>query len=380
MQDIRFLDTDGENLILEGEDGLRFRLLIDESLRKAIRHDPTTRLDSSAISPREIQNAVRNGATVGELVARTGAPESYVEKFAGPVIDELTHIVASALSVRITIAGDRYNESNQLEFGEIISSRLQLNGASAGTWSCRRTETEGWLISCRFGLNGVEHDAVWHFVPRKLALSPENETAVSLSSLNSLTESPIAKLRPVAEPAGNAKASTPPTVQNQTDNVSVINLTPEPVAAPPATQNLTENLGDTLEFEGVVPFGRSKPKAEATVVNAPTNSSADSPSSEVPLSETADLLEALRQKRISREAGADGDETKDSEELGDEPLAAETELDDLGSYDIESDHVGTGFTEEVEPIALKPTANYKKGRPSIPSWDEIVFGSTKQDD
>ena len=394
MQDIRFLDTDGEILILEGDDGLKFRLLIDETLRKAIRHDPTLRLDSSAISPREIQNEVRNGASITDLVSRTGAPENYIEKFAAPVLDELKHIVASALSVRITIAGDRYNESNQVEFGDIIKSRLQSSGASEADWTCKRTEADGWLLSCVFELNGSRHQAVWHFVPRRLALSPENETAVSLSSPNSLTENPIAKLHPVSEPYASRETAAEPFLETATETGTVTELIPQIVSEAEPASNLTANLAETLEFEGVIPFGRSKPTEKAEAEPVGQNESDD----ELPLSETADLLEALRLKRISRESDS-GEQDVDpkldhlrsvssfdpdvEESFAESVLSnadSNAENAQLTDFDLETEHTGTGFTEEVEPVALKPTANYKKGRPSIPSWDEIVFGSNKQDE
>ena len=380
MQDIRFLDADGDYLILEAADGVKFRLTLDETLRKAIRHDPTMRIDSSSISPRDIQNEVRNGITVEEIAARTGAPVSYIEKFAAPVLDELKHIVASALSVRITIAGDRYNESNQVEFGEIIRARLQSSGASVATWSCKRTDSDGWLITCAFEMNGSPLQAVWNFVPRRLALSPENENAVSLSSQNSLTEVPVQKLRDLsaAEPAEPAKAKPV--------------ASPVEVAQPEVSQpvNLTANLGDTLEFDVVIPFGRSSSISSASNVDAQAQFASDD---EQPLSETADLLEALRQKRATRES----DFSTNDDQAGVEPLHSISYLEaevleqelvieleatsENSAAEAESlEHTGTGFTEEVEPVNQKPTASYKKGRPSIPSWDEIVFGSNKSDD
>jgi hypothetical protein len=74
------------------------------------------------------------------------------------------------------------------------------------------------------------------------------------------------------------------------------------------------------------------------------------------LSPTGDLLEALRKKRAEATAPS----------VQVEPKTAEAPHEDA----IEG-------VEETSPAAVSPAA--KKGRPSMPSWDEIVFG-TKADD
>ena len=100
MDDLRIRSTDGDHLILESQDGNSFRLLIDDSLRSAIRNTSMTRTSEIKLSPREIQTAIRGGESVDQLFRRSGDPLDYIEKFAQPVIDELTHVLTSALGVR----------------------------------------------------------------------------------------------------------------------------------------------------------------------------------------------------------------------------------------------------------------------------------------
>ncbi|MEY4391281.1 MAG: hypothetical protein RLZZ400_1024, partial [Actinomycetota bacterium] len=107
MVELRLESSDGEYLVLESPDGNSYRLLIDEGLRKAVRRESVSPDDSNRISPRDIQLEVRAGVSIDELATKTGASLEYLEKFAAPVIDELAHVVKSALSVRITMAGDR---------------------------------------------------------------------------------------------------------------------------------------------------------------------------------------------------------------------------------------------------------------------------------
>ncbi len=74
------------------------------------------------------------------------------------------------------------------------------------------------------------------------------------------------------------------------------------------------------------------------------------------MSPTADLLEALRKKRSASKTSHEQEKQETPEVVAaDEPAEV----------------------EEITPEAVQPST--KKGRPSMPSWDEIVFG-TKTDD
>ena len=99
MKEAQFVESDGEYVIFETKDG-KFRAALDEALRAAIRKAPSSPADQP-ISPRDIQERVRAGATVAELVKATKADTAYVESFARAVFEELDHIVATARTVRI---------------------------------------------------------------------------------------------------------------------------------------------------------------------------------------------------------------------------------------------------------------------------------------
>lgn len=313
MKDIKFLGTDGDFLLLEDSSGQKFRLLLDEPLRRAIRNEPPSQLDSVNISPREIQEEIRAGRTIEEVIQASGAPEEYVRKFAQPVLDELNHAVLNALTVRLEVAGDRFREPTAWEFGEIIKSRLAASGAGIERWYAKKAPDHGYFIYCEFELGEETKRASWSYDPRRLALTPENEVAISLSSQERIGNAP--RLRPVAS---------------------------EP-------QNLTANLADTVDMA-----------RELSPVPAPELLyESDSPE---PISETADLLDALRRKRAERET---------VEELPPHPTTESLRIVELPpeeTYDSEA-------MEEKKP----ETPPQKKGRASIPSWDEIVFG-TKPDD
>jgi hypothetical protein len=341
MDDIRLFETDGDYLVLEAQDGQKYRLLIDESVRSSVKKEPLPLLDSISITPREIQEEIRNGATIQDLMDRSGASFDFIEKFAAPVIAELEHIVSSALSVRLTIAGDRYNDSTQIEFGEIISGRLITSGASAISWVAKKLEPSNWHVTANYRLNGVSGSATWSFDPRRLTLSPESETAVTLSSQETLNDSPIPKLRPV-----DLVQQQQPQETIVLDEVIAFPSLETPIAVEP--------------FEPSTPAAFKKPEQVASKI-------------EEPLSATADLLEALRRKRNEREDTQlqPHPETNNIRVIDFEPsVIAETPK--------EAQEITSELASESQDAQNEPKAP-KKGRAAMPSWDEIVFG-TKADD
>lgn len=391
MADLRLDSTDGEYLVLSGVDGETHRLLIDEALRKAVRREVFTSADAETISPREIQLEIRAGVSIEDLVTKTGASLEYIEKFAAPVVDELAHVVRRALAVRITMAGDRYSETTQAEFGEVIANRLASQGVVSQKWSARKSDNGGWQLNCSFG----DSHATWAFDPRKLTLSPENENAVSLSTQQSLTDAPIPRLRPVVVTGGSesAKPSVAPAVvsepEPEVEPAFELEVDPEPEPDFPEDHiaqvtSITADLGRTVEFDGVIEFGRES-------APAPASAGTDD------LTNTADLLDALRRRRIERErdvlSTATGiiDIVPQSE--------AETEETSAGSAfvptfaapiaavaqeletQLEPDFDGIDDpAPETAPVDIVEADKPKKaGRQSMPSWDEIVF-NTRSDD
>lgn len=348
MDDIRLFETDGDYLVLEAQDGQKYRLLVDDTVRSSVRKESPMLLDTISITPREIQEEIRNGASIDQLVLKSGATFEFIEKFAAPVIAELEHIVSSALSVRLTIAGDRYSDSTQIEFGEIIAGRLVTSGATGISWVAKKLEPNSWHITANYFLNGSAGSATWSFDPRRLTLAPESETAVTLSSQETISNTPIPKLRTVS---------------------------PEP-NAPFGAASVND---ETAVIDDVIPFVRSI-ESETPLAVQPSTPAAFSRKETVeePLSATADLLEALRRKRTERSSSEDSSLAPHPEtasiriiDFEPEPEATTPKVDTL-----HADVAETTPAETIEPEAKTPP---RKGRAAMPSWDEIVFG-TKADD
>lgn len=320
MKDIRFLGSDGDFLLLEDSEGQKFRLLLDQPLRSAIRNEVPQMLDQPRLSPREIQEEIRVGRSIEDIVQASGAPVDYVMKFAQPVLDELNHAVLNALTVRLEVPGDRFNDPTTREFGEIIKARLAASGAGIEKWSAMKAPEHGFYIYCEYDLGGRQLKATWLYDPKRLALIPENEAAISLSSGDRIA-APAPKLRPVQTPATDFTSTLADTVEIVRDPLPPLPVPPQVIA-------------------------ESGPA----------------------ISDTADLLEALRKKRNEREITEDEDQIPPTDFLSVVPDIEEQET--FAEEDFSQD------PPEITPETPPPS---KRGRASIPSWDEIVFGTKTED-
>jgi len=180
MADLRITGVSKNQLELQAPDGSRHYLEITDDLLKALRNRDVSLPQN--VTPREIQQMVRLGATVDEVVDQTGADQELVARFAKPIIAELDHIVGLARNIRLSLAGDRFAEPTLVEFGSVMDERLVNNGAGKIQWSAKKSLEGDWLVSVAFSTNDGEGIATWSFDPKQLFLSPENETALQLSN------------------------------------------------------------------------------------------------------------------------------------------------------------------------------------------------------
>jgi len=180
MADLRITGVSNNQLELQAPDGSRHYLEISDDLLKALKTRQSTL--PVTISPREIQQAIRLGSTVEELVKSSGADEDLIFKFAAPIISELNHVVSLARNVRLSLAGDRFTDPTQVEFGVVMDERLAQNGAKSSNWFAKKSIEGDWLVTVSFALADSRGEATWSFDPKQLFLVPENETALQLSN------------------------------------------------------------------------------------------------------------------------------------------------------------------------------------------------------
>ncbi len=384
MSDLRLIGSEDGYVLFESLDGTKHRALADDALKSAMRK-ASAQDTSSYVSPREIQERIRNGDSVAQICEDTSSPEDYVSKFAKPVVDELEHMIESAKAVRLVVPGDRFNDEGQIEFGELISARLEQANAVDIVWSVKRSGATTWDVTVVYTIGANSGLALWAFDPRKVLLTPENEAASGLSTVEGAS-GPITKVRVIADtPAAFRK------VEASEPTIAKASLA-EPVAAEPiATIESLDDLRKKREAAKAADVSVVEPVAEdldETVVE-----------NDVPL-DSALEPELDDSPEVFFDDGVTASED-DSQEIADTAPEEHVEPEQEEQVEPEPEEQVQPETEALaepkqeEPVesvaerAQEPDAKLqdssseqqpaKKPRAAMPSWDQIVFGTKSED-
>lgn len=345
MRTLQIVGSEDGNLIVVSDTGERFSLPLNQALSDAVRKPQQNRPSSARrASPREIQAHIRRGLSAQQVADLTGETLEYVSLFEGPVIAEREFVLDQAQMV--PMAGKTVERDGAGSFGASVREKLGQLAARDVEWSAWREEG-GWMVEVAFTDRDVEHKAVWSFDPRKLLLIPHNDDAVVLSQSEPIQGPLIPRLRPVAQ-----ETSGPDRFDSE-----IFDDMP---------------LAETGPLLEPVPYGRTAAASEGEDDRASS------------VGNTADLLEALRRRRGEREHAPEGDESTRAAHPSTGGIRLVSEDDSGPGASVHQLRPNTGEVEQIDeevedpPAAQKPTP--RKGRPEMPSWDDIVFGTRGDDD
>lgn len=343
MQDLRVIGVENGSLLVADDDGTRYRIDVDEVLHAGLR--PTVNEVSSAhkLAPREIQAHIRSGMSAEDVAAITGVPLENIQRFEGPILAEREYVVETALSVPVHTALETDPLASGATFGSVIRERLTDLDALGERWASWKELGAGWIVKLSFTANQIDHDARWRFDPKKLALDPMNNEAITLSQQGESTGVLIPRLRAV-----------------------------HPDERQPDATRFDSGAFDLSEA--------SAPDASSRHEPAPMASTAPLPEIATEMNQTADLLEALRRRRGEREAANFEDEAptvSPSHPSTGTIRIVSVPLDDTTAMD---DDDPEGKRKTAPQPTLPQAGKSRKGRQAMPSWDEIVFGARPDDD
>src|SRR5690349_2093105 len=176
------LAEEGDSLLLESPTGESYRLPLDERVRAACRGD-LTRLgqieieSDNPLRPREIQARVRAGESAEQVAASAGMALDRVLRFAYPVLQERSRVVAQARTAPV-----RPRASEQL--GDLVEERLVGRGTDAATleWDAWRREDGRWAVRLSWRHGDSAHAAHWSLDLGRRALQAEDPAAEQLSA------------------------------------------------------------------------------------------------------------------------------------------------------------------------------------------------------
>jgi hypothetical protein len=335
MQELRIVavSEDGSYAVLAvpGRGG-RFSLPIDDRLRIVARGQ-FSRLAQyeieveSPLRPKEIQDRIRAGETAEEIADAAGVPIERVRRFEGPVLAERAYRAQEAQGASIRQPGD---SGPGPRLGDIVTERLAALGVPAeeAQWDSRKRGDNSWQVQLMFTISGRPLMAEWLFDPRRRHVTPADDDAARLSlpeaDLAALAPASRAPARATVTPIGSRLASAPPP--------SAAERRPEPEPAMSQARIAEAHQARTAETR----------QARTAEAQAPRAAEAHSPrAAEARPARAAETLPAAEVTEAAPEAGSQ------------EPVVPQRGR-------------------------ARKAAGGRSRRSSVPSWDEIMFGTSRQ--
>lgn len=370
------LDDDGEHVVLEGPDGQRFRVRIDEALRAAVRRDrphlEQARVEATGtLPPREIQARVRAGQTADEIAEASGMPVEIVRRYDGPVVAERQWVAEQARGTRIG------HEPSAPVLGDLVADRLATREVREMSWDAFRGGAGAWTVEVRFEVGGAERSARWSYDAADRRVRALDDEARWLSETE-LPDTPVRRhLAPVRDRVFDVEVED--ALRPVLASVDLpVSADPEPEDEP--THALLDDLAgrrgvrqdvdlegdEEEEFSGFGPqhaFDFDNPEITVPAAHPPASHPEEAHDARV-LQMPTKASAAESDDRTAHPAGTvsapPGEASTDRpRERSATPAAAE-DTNPEPPHDIPHDG---------------PRARGKRGRASVPSWDEIVFGA-----
>ncbi|WP_154605276.1 septation protein SepH [Arthrobacter sp. AQ5-05] len=216
MTDLRLVGVheDGEHLLLSGTGGEIFLLPIDEALRMATTRSPRRSFQagssSTRLSPREIQAQIRGGATAADVAEHSGLSLEQVRRYEGPVLAEREYVAQQARKVEVCApspGNDGYRSAfgdNPATLNDMLMHRLAAFGIDPRTvrWDAWRIHDGSWTVTADFEPGtewaassiGEPAPARWTFHTGRKSLLNANRWAQQLSEMEPL-EGPVPERR-----------------------------------------------------------------------------------------------------------------------------------------------------------------------------------------
>ena len=434
MAELRLVGVhdNGSHLLLSGPDGSNYLLPLDEALRTAVgktahNSERVPARSSARMTPREIQSMIRSGSTAQQVAEVSGCTIEQIRRYEGPVLAEREYIATQARAVEVASAIP-HNDSHRSAFGDVPVSLEEMVRHRLGTfgidpkslhWDAWRDEAGVWTVSADF-YPGTERaatsigepaPALWRYHADRKSLHNANRWAQQLSELEPLDS-------PVPERRLSAVLDQPFDVEANGGS-SEAGLPEEPAQTPDAPDFPGRGLLDMLRSRRGVRLGSDQggddelaamlgsripgahPRDEelygAAAAEAPGSAATDDAKGverlkNVPFLQLAPRLVEDEVHSVDRVGSVAHVSTETGEVvLSGEPATplapgapaakplpakppAPTPLADA-AQPAEPAPVDNGPSDSEVAERLERKAAGKAKRSSVPSWDEIVFGT-----
>jgi Protein of unknown function (DUF3071) len=410
MQELRLVavSEDGSYAVLTvpGRSG-RFALPIDERLRTVARGQ-FSRLAQydieveSPLRPKEIQDRIRAGETAEEIADAAGLPVDRIRRFEGPVLAEREFRAAEAQRATVRSPGE---SGFGPRLSEVVAERLADIGAGPEDqeWDSRKRPDGNWQVQLAYTVGGRMFVAEWIYDARNKHVTPADDEAIRLSLDESQWPGPrnvnSAAVKATVTPIGSRAAAHPAEHRGETDRsggrtiVHPSRQTPAPAGKHQQTVPAAAAQADPEPG----PFaGQNGPSRPAAASHAPAARPAPASNQVAAISKVAAAQAGPAQAAVqtSSQAGSAAQrqaaQASPATQAGPiqataaDPQAAADEPDQPTASALSAEQATTQDSPPPvatpEPPARPPrrASGGRSRRSSVPSWDEIMFGNSRQ--
>jgi hypothetical protein len=336
------LTEDKSRLVLVSAAGEKFTLPADEALRAALRGDHARpgeleKKMESALRPRDIQARIRAGETPESVAAAAQTTIDKIMGYATPVLAERAHIADRAQRASVRRKG---GEGSSRVLGDAVAAVLRERNVDPASvaWDAWRREDGRWTLVADFDAGSGATRAEFVFdAPGRYVVAEDDEARILVGE--------AVPAKPPARGSGSGRRLS--AVGSADEELPLgedaIELVQEPAGAAQPSPEPSPHGDELLDARGDADWMATQ--------------ASDRPARPAEPARDAGDAEGRADERDG-DAAVDGDAA--------EPDAAASE---------------TAPEPEAEPApepARRP-ARKSRGRASVPSWDEIMFGGGKQE-
>lgn len=333
------LNPEGSHVVFTDENGERYTVAIDSELRSAVRRDRPALVsisDGEVLRPKQVQELLRAGVSAEEIAVENSIPLEQIRVFEAPIISERLYITSLAQELSVNSQPD----APSLE--DVVLDRLTARGVDTAnlTWDAYRRQGEPWHVVLTFVQSATEKHATWSLNSSMNAISAVDQEAKWLTETTSPVP-PSSSLSFLAD-YSSVDSEAEPTVSDE-DNFFASDSNAES-----QTEALLEELAAA---RGVVQKDEYEEALEEEAANDPDR----------PVASVSPIA-------VKEESSA-------KDETSGEEKPVKTKEDDSEQGTLPGLEQVKPVKEPDHPLTGSTRVTKRTKRQSVPSWDDIVFGS-----
>ncbi len=414
MEELRFtgLHEDGTHLVVTDERGAEFAVPLDDRLQAALRRQRAdTGRAAAPITPRQVQSMIRAGDSSEEISERTGWDAERVQRYEGPILAEREHVARLARSAHVR-THDRTAPPPTLE--SRVEQRLAARGVDLDRvrWDSTRPEGGQWGVVVTFVAGHRSRQASWRFDPPARSLDALDDEARWLSEdeqslprdvtaetvfggAGETSDDLMSSMRERSRKRGRSRRPRPGREGESGPAVQDVQM---PQLGSGQIETVPTQDGDSTSPVSV-PGGQAVPDEALPLEDFPYDpETMGLPPSAHGHAEPAD--DGPREATLEDFFGDFVHGNGDDEDVGDEDMDEENGQDEDVDAEGADDDIEKQLASAAPPTTASEDAGYagaqtapapaaeadtpsdddesasaRRRRPSVPSWDDIMFGA-----